>query len=145
MAGKKELLQALIRGIRRDLADYARLQELLTAQRQLMLGRDNDGLVEHNRVQDQLVAQLAQSASQRSQLLQRIGVTADAAGVEKLLKAMPASVAGQVQTMWQRLMALGAECQAANEQNGRLLVRQQELIRDLLQQSPSSQTSSLGY
>lgn len=132
MAGKKELLQALVRGIRQDLSDYGRLQALLAAQRQLMLGRDNAGLLEHNREQDALVTRLRETAANRSQLLTRIGVSADAAGMERLLRAMPAAAASQINSLWQQLLTKGQECEAANEQNGRLLVRQQELIQDLL-------------
>ncbi|MGI2258608.1 flagellar export chaperone FlgN [Shewanella sp. GXUN23E] len=145
MADKKTLLQALIRGITQDVADYQQLQQLLASQRQLMLGRDNEALLEHNRHQDALVTRLSQSAEQRSQLLQAIGVSADGAGMDKLLRALPGAVALQVKDRWQQLLALGQSCQAANEQNGRLLVRQQELIRDLLHSQPKGAAGQTPY
>lgn len=136
MSSKRELLQQLVRDIRQDITDYQKLKVMLTTQRQLMMHHDNQRLIDHNRQQDQLVAELHCRSARRCQLLVQIGVSADAMGMDKLIKALPAASGQQFAKFWQQLKQLVIEAQQANEQNGQLLVRQQEMIDSLIASDP---------
>ncbi|GGE89937.1 flagellar export chaperone FlgN [Shewanella carassii] len=132
MSGKRQALNHLVAGIRQDILDYRELKALLQQQRQLMLRHDNQGLIQHNQLQDRLVAKLQQSSQQRSGYLTQIGVSNDHQGIKLLARKLPASAGSKLEQLWQQLLQQAKESQRLNELNGQLLVRQQEVIRGIL-------------
>lgn len=132
MSNKREALQGLVAGIRQDILDYRELKKLLQQQRQLMLRHDNQGLIQHNQQQDQLVAKLQHNSLLRAAHLAQIGVSNDHQGIRQLQSKLPEQAAHKLEQLWRQLLQQARESQRLNELNGQLLVRQQEIIRGIL-------------
>ncbi len=129
---KRELVIGVVQGIRQDIEGYRQLRSLLNNQRELMQRRDNQGLNEHNKLQSSLCNSLMIKASDRGQMLQDLGVAGNASGMLALIARLPKASSEQVATLWNRLLSLVKESKQINEDNGKLLVAQQEVISQLL-------------
>lgn len=129
---KRELVQSIVRGIRRDIEGYKQLKSMLQNQRELMQRRDSQGLERHNAQQSQLCEQLMGQATQRRAELEALGLTGDPAGMAILISKLPANASAQVEKQWSALLELVTQSQKANEANGELLVAQQEVINNLI-------------
>ncbi|MCL1147733.1 flagellar export chaperone FlgN [Shewanella sp. 10N.261.52.F9] len=129
---KRELVQAIVRGIKQDTESYKQLKKLLNRQRELMQCRDNRGLNLHNKLQSSLCEDLMYKADLRRQMLESLGFAGNASGMQSLINKMPPASAGQVTLLWQNLLITVKESQQVNEANGKLLVAQQEVISQLL-------------
>ncbi|MCK8046320.1 flagellar protein FlgN [Shewanella sp. 1CM18E] len=129
---KRELVQAIVRGIKQDTESYKQLKKLLHRQRELMQCRDNRGLNIHNKLQTELCDDLMLKANQRRQMLESLGFAGNASGMQSLIGKMPPASSAQVANLWQNLLQTVKESQQVNEANGKLLVAQQEVISQLL-------------
>ncbi|WP_299571493.1 flagellar export chaperone FlgN [uncultured Shewanella sp.] len=136
---KREQVQGLLRGIRVDIDGYKQLHALLIRQRELMQRRDNAGLAVHNEEQTKLCEVLMERAKKRSITLVALGFTGNSKGMEDLIARLPQASQKQVLLLWKNLVKLVKESQQFNEQNGKLLVSQQEVINSLLNKQPESQ------
>jgi flagella synthesis protein FlgN len=116
--------------ITQDSATTQHLKALLIEERAMLEQRQHDGLPDVIAQKDQLLALLAQSAQQRQQLLQSLGLTANAQGWENLLSAH-AGLAG-VRAPWHALTEAFAECQTLNEINGKMIARSKQTLGNLL-------------
>ncbi|WP_394497958.1 flagellar export chaperone FlgN [Shewanella sp. ENK2] len=141
---KREQVQGLLRGIRVDIDGYKQLHGLLIRQRELMKRRDNAGLGLHNEAQTQLCEKLMERAKNRSRTLVALGFTGNSKGMEDLIARLPHASQKQVLILWRNLVDLVKESQQFNEENGKLLVSQQEVINSLLNKQPESQ-NDYGY
>ncbi|WP_228768316.1 flagellar export chaperone FlgN [Shewanella sp. TC10] len=136
---KREQVQGLLRGVRLDIDGYKQLHALLVRQRELMQRRDNAGLAAHNEEQTKLCELLMERAKKRSITLVALGFTGNSKGMEDLIARLPESSQKQVLLLWRNLVKLVRESQQFNEENGKLLVSQQEVINSLLNKQPESQ------
>lgn len=125
----------LVKGIRQDIEGYRQLKSLLNRQRELMQRRDNQGLNEHNKLQSSLCNSLMVKASDRGLMLQDLGFAGDASGMQALIARLPKASSEQVANLWDNLLSLVRESKQINEDNGKLLVAQQEVINQLLNPS----------
>ena len=131
-SNKRELVIAVVQGIRQDIEGYRQLKGLLNNQRELMQRRDNQGLNEHNKLQSSLCNQLMIKAADRAQILRELGFAGDAKGMATLISKLPQASSNQLASLWDRLLDLVKESKQINESNGKLLVAQQEVISQLL-------------
>ncbi|WP_220753329.1 flagellar export chaperone FlgN [Shewanella sp. KT0246] len=136
---KREQVQGLLRGVRLDIDGYKQLHALLVRQRDLMKRRDNAGLALHNDEQTKLCELLMERAKKRSVTLVALGFSGNSKGMEDLIARLPQASQKQVLLLWKNLVKLVKESQQFNEQNGKLLVSQQEVINSLLNKQPESQ------
>ncbi|WP_115719450.1 flagellar protein FlgN [Gallaecimonas mangrovi] len=132
----KQLLAALIKGVKQDIARCEEVSKLLRHQERLLRRTDDEGLAALNRLLMPALEQLADSASKRTDLLKRLGVTPNQSGMTVLLNKLPATLSNQLAPLWQVLQDRLAQCQALNERNGQLLADQQELLSNCLNQAP---------
>ena len=132
MASKAELIKALLSELAGDVKGYQQLEQQLQQQETLLLNRDSQALLSHNAKLQQLMQQLSKHAQQRCQYLESLGVSADDAGMKRLLAALPAQYGQQGNALWQQLYQLTLACQTRNNSNGRLLAQQKQMIDKLL-------------
>lgn len=132
MATKRDLLRLLIQDVKKDVADYAKLVELLGQQRRLMLSHDVVSLIEHNQKQNDLITELHHRATKRTTILKKIGVSPDSKGMKRIIGSLPVEHGQQLEVWWLKLQDLVHQSHALNDQNGNLLARQQEFIQNML-------------
>lgn len=132
------VIQAFLRTISEDVRLYRKLTELLKVQKSLYLTFDATRLQQSIDQQQPLLDQLERNAALRSQTIQRLGLAADAHGVEKLFQALPKPLGAKVSQQWQLLQSLVAECQQLNHDNGVSSATFHELVSQLKQ--PASHT-----
>ncbi len=113
----------LLQLITDDVAPAQHLLDILKAESLALHGR-NMVEMEHILAQKQaLVIVLEQHGRRRSQLLSSLGLPANRAGLEEV--ARHSSMGEALLRAGDELTSLLAECQAANEQNGKLIQLQQ--------------------
>ncbi|GAL14339.1 LfgN protein [Vibrio astriarenae] len=132
-------IKAFIQEVNLDVQDYQALLKVLKAQHTMLTKRDSERLEQTAAQYQKFLAKLEDRAAKRSQLLMRIGVSSDAKGVEKLIEALPDSIAKPLTQNWIKLQESVSECQAQNERNGHLLSMQQSILTELTQSSSESQ------
>ncbi|QIA64544.1 hypothetical protein GT360_14050 [Vibrio astriarenae] len=132
-------IKAFIQAVNLDVQDYQALLKVLKAQHTMLTKRDSERLEQTAAQYQKFLAKLEDRAAKRSQLLMRIGVSSDAKGVEKLIEALPDSIAKPLTKNWIKLQESVSECQAQNERNGHLLSMQQSILTELTQSSSESQ------
>ncbi|WKE66525.1 flagellar protein FlgN [Gallaecimonas kandeliae] len=130
----KAALAALVEGVRLDIRRCDELQKLLRHQQHLLARTDSDGLEHLNQALQPALDQLGQSARQRSQLLERLGLDGNEHGMTKLLEKLPEKLARELSPLWQALVQRLGQCKALNERNGSLLAGQQEVLKDVMGQ-----------
>lgn len=122
----------LTQHIDQDLQICNNLLQLLKAERQALDER-NFALLEEIIYQKSTALQsLERSADQRAAWLRDNPTAAPDAALEDQWTALLTQSAPQLVTRWESLRTLLAECQAANDVNGRLLSRKQATYAQLL-------------
>lgn len=116
--------------IAQDTHATRQLKTLLLQERELLEQRQHDTLPAIIEQKDQLLGSLTQSARQRHQLLQNLGLQPNSQGWDNLLAAQPALA--PVRASWQTLAEEFAECQALNEINGKMIARSKQTLGALL-------------
>lgn len=137
----RECLQQLVGGVQQDLADYDSLYQILDEQYQLLRERNGQGLTDLLKREQTLLLPLRQRAAQRSKLLAQLGLDASDHGMRQLLDKLPANLSERLSPQWQQLQQRVVECKRQNEQNGKLLAIQNQVIRRMLYGEPSSDYS----
>ncbi|MGR5120349.1 flagellar export chaperone FlgN [Vibrio astriarenae] len=128
-------IKAFIQEVSLDVKDYQALLKVLRTQHILLAQRDSKRLEQTAAQYQQFLAKLENRAAKRSQLLIKIGVSSDAQGVDKLINALPDSIAQPLTKNWNKLQAVVSECQAQNERNGNLLSMQHSILSELTHKS----------
>lgn len=137
MSRSQQLLKLIADDIQHDLQDYPALQEYLQQLHALLLKRDASGIESINAQIAGHTEAIRNRAARRSKILQAFQLSADAAGMQRLLAAYPASQRKKLQADWAQLASYTAECKHLNERNGQLLAMQHEIISQLVgKQSP---------
>ncbi len=131
----------LLQMITDDMVPTRQLLELLQSESLVLHGRDM-GEMERILAQKQaLVIQLEQHGRRRSQVLASLGLPTNRQGLETL--AGQSSVGEQLLEAGDELATLIGECQALNEQNGKLIQLQQMTTAHQLRILNGGETPSL--
>ena len=136
MSTRLEQVKALLSGIREDNTHYDALRALLEQQRLCMIRRASDELLAGNDTIQQHYETLTRSSQQRRDLLQQLGVSVNAAGINEVLSWLPAAQKNAARRWWRDLEQKAERCKAWNEKNGDLLIRQYEFIQAFLGTEP---------
>lgn len=132
MSNAAQCVKTLVQGMVEDRETYASLKSLLADQRQWLIARDAARLDVLN---PQLVAhyeRLSQNSKQRYQLLTQLGIPVGSPGLRTLFSRLPAQHQTQLNTLWDSLEQVAAECKALNDSNIAVLSMQQEILQNLL-------------
>ena len=132
MANHGPLIKQLLNDLSQDVKGYQQLALQLKQQHLLLTNRDSNALLSLNQDLDQVMATLSQHAKQRAESMTTLGLTQDDQGMQRLFAALPAPLNQQGRQLWQQLHKLTLECQSLNNQNGRLLAHQKQLMDKLL-------------
>ena len=141
MSKVRQFIIALISGLKADIKNYSRFHELLHKQHNLMQQHNSEELITLNQDHGILLETISEQAIRRKQLMHHIGVTADNAGMEKILAALDAQSGPQVAILWDKLKQLTHHCHNQNEVNGQLLALQSELLNKVLHIQPQDEYS----
>lgn len=106
------------------------LKALLIKERELLEQRELEGMQEIVSQKDHLLGNLSYTAKQREQLLRSVGLTTDLAGWKAFLERDALTLS--LIPAWQTLTDEFAECQAANEVNGKMINRSKQTLSHLL-------------
>ncbi|MBF4180275.1 flagella synthesis protein FlgN [Lelliottia nimipressuralis] len=131
MSNAAQSVRTLIQGMVDDRNHYNQLKTLLTDQRQFLIARNAQALETLNASIFTVYVQLLENSKQRYQLLTRLGIPAGAHGLRTLFTRLPAANQSQLNTLWDSLEQLAAECKTLNDSNGMVLAMQQEVLQNL--------------
>ncbi len=123
-------IQFLREMLAQDSSTINELKALLTKERELLEQRQLQGMQEIVGQKDHLLSNLAYTARQREQLLCSIGLATDLAGWIAFLERDALTLS--LIPAWQSLTKEFAECQAANEVNGKMINRSKQTLSHLL-------------
>lgn len=137
-ASKTELVQTFVMSISEDIKLYQKLLALLQHQKALYLKFDGESLNQNIQNQLPVLSKLGRNASERSQALTQLKLPCSQAGVERLIKALPAKLSDNVSKQWHILESLIAQCQKYNQSNGQSSAAFQELLGELTGQKQHS-------
>lgn len=132
MASHGPLIKQLLSDLAQDVKGYQQLALQLKQQHLLLTNRDSTALLSLNQELDRLMATLSTHAKQRATSMASIGLSQDDQGMQRLFAALPAQLGQQGRQLWQQLHKLTLECQTLNNQNGRQLAHQKQLMDKLL-------------
>lgn len=126
-------IQKFVRSIAEDVKLYQQLSGLIQQQKALYLKFDGEALNENIQKQMPILNQLGRSASERSQLMRKLGLPCNESGVNRIFNALPAKIGTQARTQWTLLGSLVKQCQQDNQSNGQSSAAFQELVSQLKQ------------
>lgn len=106
------------------------LKALLIKERELLEQRKLEGMQEIVSQKDHLLGNLSFTARQREQMLRSAGLATDLAGWQSFLERDALTLS--LIPAWQTLTNDFAECQAANEVNGKMINRSKQTLSHLL-------------
>lgn len=132
MSKVRQAMLMLINGLKLDISHYSLFIALLKEQQSLMQQHDSDKLTQLNLRHEKLLNNILTQAEKRKKIMLSIGVTADDAGMEKVLNSLDRVSRERVSELWQRLKILAQLCQDQNDINGQLLASQHELLNKIL-------------
>lgn len=130
---KTDAIKTFIKEVNLDIKEYQSLLKVMRAQHVLMTNRDSQRLEKAAKQHQQVLNWVNERAKQRTELLITIGVTPDANGVDRLINALPDTIATPLRTNWNKLHKVVLECQAQNERNSSLLSMQHGILSELTQ------------
>ncbi|CDZ84544.1 flagella synthesis protein FlgN [Citrobacter koseri] len=132
MTNAAQSVKTLIQGMAEDRKHYHVLNDLLIQQRDHIIARRAAELDVLNAQIMACYQHLSQHSQQRYRLLERLGINANAQGMQTLIARLPAAHQPSVSALWQSLQQQVAQCQATNEYNAMLMNMQQEILTNLL-------------
>lgn len=132
MSSVRQAMLVLINSLKKDISHYSLFNALLKEQYSLMQQHNSEKLLQLNQRQEKLHSIILTQAQRRKKIMLGIGVSADEAGIERLLNSLDRVSRERVSELWERLKTLTLNCQKQNELNGQLLSSQQELLNKVL-------------
>lgn len=129
---KLQRVKALLRNILADNDRYQQVLALLEQQRLTMIRRQSEELVALNDTLLTHCQALNESATERRELLQALGLSADKRGIETVCGWLPRAQKSLAQESWKTLERRVKRCRDYNEKNGELLTRQYEFVQRFL-------------
>ncbi|PKF51208.1 flagellar protein FlgN [Enterovibrio nigricans] len=133
-----QLIQHFLQTIGRDIRLYQQLLELLKHQRVLYVTFDAEALKRNIADQQPLISELAASAKERHDCLNKLGVGGSRLGVTRLMNALPPALGQQAKNQWETLQRLVEHCQHYNNENGQTTATFHEMIASVIE--PASDT-----
>ena len=133
--------QTLLQLIEDDIAPAQQLQELLQAESLALHGRDMPLLENILAHKQSLIVLLEQHGRRRSQILLQLNLSPDRNGLETV--AAHSHLGAHLLTRGDLLTQILADCQAVNEQNGRLIQLQQATTANQIRILMGGDTPSL--
>lgn len=121
---------AVLQMIAQDTQSATALKTLLLRERELLERREHDELPSIIEKKDLLLNAIAQSAMQRKNTLNALGLRADSRGWQELLSTQ--NQLAVAKSPWQQLQSLFEECQELNEINGKMISRSKQTLSKLL-------------
>ncbi|MTH46156.1 flagellar protein FlgN [Intestinirhabdus alba] len=135
MTHAAQRVKTLIQDMAEDRRHYLALNELLLRQREYIIARRTAELTALNEQIMGCYQTLSQHSQRRYRLLNQLGISASAEGIQRLIARLPASHQKTVAALWQSLQQQAERCHAANERNAVLMNMQQEILTNLLNAS----------
>jgi len=132
MSNAAQCVKMLVQGMVEDRETYNQLKTLLADQRQWLIARDAAKLDQLNPQLISLYEQLSHNSKQRYQLLTQLGIPVGTPGLRTLFSRLPAQHQSQLNTLWNSLEQIAAECKSLNDNNITVLSMQQEILQNLL-------------
>ncbi|WP_276853990.1 flagellar protein FlgN [Enterobacter oligotrophicus] len=132
MSNAAQCVKMLVQGMVEDRETYSQLKTLLADQRQWLIARDAAKLDQLNPQLISLYEQLSHNSKQRYQLLTQLGIPVGTPGLRTLFSRLPAQHQNQLNTLWNSLEQIAAECKSLNDNNITVLSMQQEILQNLL-------------
>lgn len=132
MSRSQKLLEIIGADIRQDCDDYLRLRELIQELYRCLAQRDASRVEQLNQQIAALIDAADGRATRRSKILSAFRLEQGPAGMQKLLASYPQSQRDSLQSAWQQLGELAAECKRLNARNGKLLAAQHDILNQLL-------------
>ncbi|ELW1648214.1 flagellar protein FlgN [Enterobacter oligotrophicus] len=132
MSNAAQCVKMLVQGMVEDRETYSQLKTLLADQRQWLIARDAAKLDQLNPQLISLYEQLSHNSKQRYQLLTQLGIPVGTPGLRTLFSRLPAQHQSQLNTLWNSLEQIAAECKSLNDNNITVLSMQQEILQNLL-------------
>ena len=139
MSKTQAVVQAIVAGIKEDIVNFGRYQQLLAQQQVLMQVHETELLSRLNARHEKYHLGLLAQANKRQAQLISLGLPADESGMERLFGALNQASATRVRQLWQQLEALICACKAQNDINGELLAGQQELLNKIMHPEKSGE------
>lgn len=128
MQNNKQLITALVSGLRQDIKDYSQLTQMLQQQQQYMLKNNAQALIVLQPKTDILLQRLLQSTALRHKYLQQLGFEASSVGMQRLLKALPNGISSKIDPIWEKLVQSVTDSKVINNANGNLLAIQRDIF-----------------
>lgn len=132
MSHAAQCVKTLVQGMVEDRETYAALKTLLAGQRQWLIARDAARLDALNPQLMSLYEKLSHNSKVRYQLLTQLGIPVGTPGLRTLFSRLPVQHQRQLNTLWDTLEQIAAECKALNDSNIAVLSMQQEILQNLL-------------
>ncbi|WKB54102.1 flagellar export chaperone FlgN [Eleftheria terrae] len=127
-------LARLLQGVRADLTDYVRLQELLESQFEAALRHETVAMQDVAERITALAAMLEARRQDRVALLEQLlAGQAQPASIDALLPQLSPQGRATLQAWWRTLEERVRHCKALNARNCRLLMDQHEIMQRVLQ------------
>lgn len=131
MSRSQQLLQLIADDIQHDLQDYPALQAQLQQLHGCLLQRDVQGIEALNDQISPRLQAIQGRALRRSKILRAFQLDPRADGMQRLLAAYPAAQRQELHAAWAQLARCTLECKQLNEQNGKLLAMQHDILSQL--------------
>jgi flagella synthesis protein FlgN len=133
---KREQLLAIVdEDLGRDLADYQCMVTLMTELHQHLARRDVGRVDAINVHLSSLIVNVGQRAERRSKILVAFRLGVDGCGILRLFDCFAPARRSQLQEVWFALGECAGQCRRLNENNGRLLSMQGEILGRVLGRS----------
>lgn len=129
---KLQCVKTLLRNILTDTERYQQVLSLLEQQRITMIRRQSETLLALNDALRTQCQALVDSATERRNVLNALGLRADKSGIDTVCGWLPAAQRTLAQDNWRLLERLVKRCRDYNEKNGELLTRQYEFVQRFL-------------
>lgn len=126
---RKQALEAIVRGILADVADYRELKALLGEQFEAAVHHQTERIAQVGVRIVGLAERMEERRLERVRLAGRLGAGSAMAAVFAL---MPGPVRELAETSWSALETMVRECKALNSRNCQLLMDQHEIMQRVL-------------
>jgi flagellar biosynthesis/type III secretory pathway chaperone len=107
-----------------------RLEELLDREHDLLVANEVDELERAGEARQMCIGELMRIEDERRSLCRMMNVTADVAGLERLLSWCDPT--GSLKTRWAACADRAGRCRAANDRNGALVVARMKKVEGML-------------
>lgn len=138
MNRQQKLLAALEQDLQRDLAEYRQLLSLTEALHDALLRRDSPVVEARNQQVAALLDEVKTRAARRTRILLAFSLPGDGVGMLRLIRLCDPEQRSRLAVGWDELQTLVRACNWQNENNGKLLAMQHDILTQILGQSAAA-------